>query len=128
MRERFAQLCVYVFRQNLPPGEPVTSDASAQSIEVETVSLDDLFDRGEIPAPDVLKIDVEGGELEVLEWAGKLIAEARPAIFLATHGAEVHEKCCDVLRGFGYQLTPLSGQSIENCDEILALPQRGSES
>ncbi len=106
----------------------VTSDASADAIEVETVSLDDLFARGEIPAPNVLKIDVEGAEASVLAGAEKVIAEARPAIFLATHGAELHEKCCDVLSGFGYQVTPIGGQSIESCDEILALPERGSQS
>lgn len=101
----------------------VTSDASADAIEVETVSLDDLFARGEIPAPNVLKIDVEGAEASVLAGAEKVIAEARPAIFLATHGAEVHAKCCRFLNNHRYKLTPLNGESIERCDEVLALPE-----
>jgi FkbM family methyltransferase len=53
---------------------------SIESHPVITVSLDWLAARR--PAPAVLKIDVEGSELAVLEGAGELLARHRPKILL----------------------------------------------
>ena len=41
--------------------------------EVECVRYDQLYDRGEAPAPDVIKIDVQGSEYEVLLGFGSLL-------------------------------------------------------
>ncbi len=85
---------------------------------VTTITLDSL------PRADLLKIDVEGAELEVLQGAERLLREKRPTIFLATHGAAVHAACCGLLREHGYQLAALDGTSaVENTDEVLATPQ-----
>ncbi|HEY6940489.1 FkbM family methyltransferase [Dokdonella sp.] len=46
---------------------------------VASTSLDALIDR--FGAPDVVKIDVEGAEMEVLEGASRLLVEVRPAIY-----------------------------------------------
>ena len=63
----------------------------------------------------LMKIDVEGAELNVLEAASRMLARARPAIFLATHGAQVHRECCDLLRAAGYSLRPID-DSISSID------------
>lgn len=95
------------------------------SLVVEQVSLDELCDVRAIPDPMLMKIDVEGAELNVLEGASRMLARARPAIFLATHGALVHRECCDFLRAAGYSLRPIddSISSIDTTDEILATPR-----
>ncbi|MGB3296355.1 MAG: FkbM family methyltransferase, partial [Phormidesmis sp.] len=49
-------------------------------LQVKTVSLDELLERGEIVAPTHLKIDVEGAELLVLKGARKTLVEAHPMI------------------------------------------------
>lgn len=57
---------------------------------VAAVTLDGLLETG--PAPDVLKIDVEGAELLALTGATRLLSEARPRIFCevtAENAAEV---------------------------------------
>lgn len=46
---------------------------------VPSTTLDALLDR--FAPPDVVKIDVEGAEMEVLEGAQRLLAEVRPAIY-----------------------------------------------
>lgn len=51
--------------QNL--NREATGSTTAQ--QVEAFSLDDLIGRGEIPVPDVVKLDVEGHELEVFQGA-----------------------------------------------------------
>lgn len=50
-----------------------------ESRTLPSVTLDSLL--AHFPAPDVLKIDVEGAELEVLQGARQLIASVRPAIY-----------------------------------------------
>ncbi|SBW22340.1 FkbM family methyltransferase [Protofrankia symbiont of Coriaria ruscifolia] len=45
---------------------------------VPTVTLDSLLDH--FPAPDVLKVDVEGAERLVLEGGPRLLSETRPAV------------------------------------------------
>jgi FkbM family methyltransferase len=60
--------------------------------QVETVRLDQLIDRC-----DVLKIDVEGAELDVLEGAGGLLADARLLIEYAPYVLEVAGRSGDEL-------------------------------
>ena len=93
-------------------------------IEVRTMSLDDVAaERG--LAPTSIKIDVEGAEELVLDGAARVLRESRPVIFLSTHGADIHARCCKRLSALGYSLAPLVGSSLELATEVLATPQRG---
>ena len=91
---------------------------------IEQVSLDALSDSRTIPDPALMKIDVEGAELNVLEGASRMLTRARPSIFLATHGVDIHRACCDFLRRVGYDLRPIDASiaSIDATDEIVARP------
>ena len=90
-------------------------------LEVKTVSLDELFAQGEIPKPHIIKMDIEGGEHRALLGAKNLLASARPTIFLATHGPEVHRQCCELLQSLGYRLSALSGVDVGNTDELICV-------
>jgi FkbM family methyltransferase len=68
-------------------------------VEVEMVALDHL-DR---PDPSIVKIDVEGGELDVLAGAQALIRRARPLIFLEVHDGTA-DGCRGLLEPLGYRL------------------------
>lgn len=94
------------------------------SMQVDIVSIDTLCEAGTIPDPTLIKIDVEGAELGVLEGASRVLRRTKPTIFLATHGAEAHRTCCDFLRSAGYALRPVEASisSIDETDEILATP------
>lgn len=52
--------------------------------------------------PDLIKIDVEGGELDVLRGAEGLLRSGRPAILLSTHGDGPKAECLAYLKGLGY--------------------------
>lgn len=73
------------------------------SIDVATVTLDDLVKEGAVRRPDVLKIDVEGAELRVLAGARRTLVEARPAIVLSAHGWQLFEACREFLGQIGYE-------------------------
>jgi predicted RNA methylase len=53
--------------------------------------------------PGLMKIDVEGAELEVLRGAERLLAEQRPHVVVETHGREVEAACIELLQRHGYQ-------------------------
>lgn len=81
-------------------------------LEVRAIALDDF--RG--PAPHVIKIDVEGGELGVLRGAEATIARARPVIFLEVHpGCEPARAWIEEL---GYEVRELGDDR-----RLLALPR-----
>jgi len=68
------------------------------------------------PAPELIKMDIEGAEWDVLQGARQLFAAKRPILFLATHGDQVHRRCCAFLEEYGYAIDLLAG------DEIVARP------
>jgi hypothetical protein len=48
--------------------------------------LDEARREEHLPPPDLMKIDVEGYELEVLRGAAATLRECRPALFVEVHG------------------------------------------
>jgi FkbM family methyltransferase len=90
--------------------------------EVRTVRLDDLLANRTVPAPNVIKIDIEGAEACALRGAQNTIATYRPLIFLATHGSEIRRDCRQLLASFGYHLESISGKCFEDEDEFIARP------
>ncbi len=55
--------------------------ADAEQVQVETVMVDDLIYGRNFSAPQVIKIDTEGHEVDVIAGMSRLIAEHRPLIF-----------------------------------------------
>lgn len=97
-------------------------DATGE-LEVAVVALDELRAEGTLPAPDLIKMDIEGAEHDALLGARTLLAQDRPVLFLATHGPEVHRACCELLTELDYELESLDERPVEASDEILARPR-----
>lgn len=57
-------------------------------VDVRMRKLDMLL--GELRAPSVVKIDVEGFELEVLKGAERLLSEVRPILLMEIHPPQLH--------------------------------------
>lgn len=68
---------------------------------VVTISCDE-FVRHYRVVPGLVKIDVEGAELQVLRGARYLLREHRPHVLLSTHGAELERDCVEYMREVGY--------------------------
>jgi FkbM family methyltransferase len=66
-------------------GASVQKDSNESSIAVSAKRLDDVTEIDQIIAPCLIKIDVEGHELEVLEGAKDFLERMRPDIFLEVH-------------------------------------------
>jgi len=75
-----------------------------EEILVPGTSLDHfVYDQGN-PPPDVIKIDIEGGEILALPGMRRLLTEAHPLIFLELHGEQAARTAWDTLTGAGYTL------------------------
>jgi len=81
----------------------------AGSMRVEIVSLDTLVERRSIRPPAVVKIDVEGAEMEVLQGMKQVLREIAPVIILEfdDESANACERkmssCCSYLQDAGYR-------------------------
>ncbi len=91
-------------------------------MDVRSISLDDFVYDAAHPAPHVIKMDIEGGELGALMGATRLLRDKKPTILLATHGSDMHASCIRLLEGLGYRLRPLEGPRIEESNELVARP------
>jgi len=89
------------------------------SLKVKTVSLDELVLQGRVPVPDCVKIDVEGAEMLVLSGGKELFTKKKPLIFLATHGQDLHDECCRLLKTWGYRI---EGIREKESTELIAYP------
>ncbi len=63
------------------------------------ITLDSILE--EFPAPNVIKIDVEGAEYEVLLGAKRVLTEYKPLMIIEVM-SEFSEKVAELLRPFGY--------------------------
>jgi FkbM family methyltransferase len=90
------------------------------TLMVRAVRLDDLVQSGEVPAPQYIKIDVEGAEPNVLAGAESVLDLHKPILFLATHGQEPRERSFNILRRLGYAFRPIG----DSHDDFLATAGR----
>jgi FkbM family methyltransferase len=76
-------------------------------IDVELVAIDDAVRDGKLPPPTVVKIDVEGAEVAVIEGMRETLRDHRPALICELHGT--HEEFVRAMSQHGYRLINLEG-------------------
>jgi len=95
----------------------ISSHLGGKGWKVPVRHVDGLIASGEAPAPTVLKIDVEGAELELLRGAARLLAhEPNLLIILSTHTAELHDSCCTLLRTAGFVIIETSAVALARAE------------
>jgi FkbM family methyltransferase len=101
----------------------------SQQINVSAISLDDLLAK-QGRSPKLVKIDVEGAELKVLQGSTQLLcSKAQPIIILAVHPfwqatSGDSQKIVNILKNAGYRILNRDGSYMETLeyDEYLCLP------
>ena len=88
-------------------GSAGRDEAYQQEIEVESVLLDDfVFVEGN-QAPELIKIDIEGGEDMAIRGMEGVLKKYRPTLFLELHGQEVAAKVWKILSRHAYSMHSL---------------------
>jgi FkbM family methyltransferase len=82
--------------------------AISETHPVLTVTLDWLAERR--PTPQLLKIDVEGAELQVLQGASSLLERVRPVLMLECQEANA-DAVTTLLHAHGYRLYEFTGEA-----------------
>jgi FkbM family methyltransferase len=80
------------------------SRATGARFKVRLARLDTLVGRGEVPAPDLIKVDVEGAENMFLEGAMASLRAKRPVVLLEYHSGPLARACAVTLEGLGYRI------------------------
>lgn len=74
------------------------------SIQVDGIALDEfVFQQGQ-PPPDLVKLDIEGGEVLALPGMERILGDCRPIIFLELHGPAAAQLAWEMLTGNAYRL------------------------
>jgi FkbM family methyltransferase len=104
---------------------PFQIDATPiREIEVELARLDTLvFERAQ-PRPNLIKIDVEGAEVEVLAGAIRTLTECRPRVYLEAHSTALEQECTAQLVAQGYRVRRLEEGplNLEDTRHLIAQP------
>lgn len=74
---------------------------------VQTVPLNDWFKRSKLQRLDLIKMDIEGAEIEALEGADEILRQHYPLLLIQAYhqrdGVRTFESCTKYLTSFGYQ-------------------------
>lgn len=102
---------------------------SAAVLKVSLRSLDSLISERKYPEPQIMKIDVEGAELDVLQGAMKTLQKSRPLLFIEAHSRTLAAECTKLLSDTGYRVGVLEKEwgrkeisSLDVC-HLVARPQ-----
>lgn len=102
-----------------------------QSIDVPGITLDDFVYTQAQPVPQIIKMDIEGGEVLALPGMQRLLVEKRPLMFLELHGFEASKVVWDTLTQVGYTICRMTPgyplvSSLKNLDWKAYLLARSS--
>ncbi len=81
-----------------------------RTIRVRTTTLDTEVERH--GAPDVIKVDVEGAELLVVQGSTRMLREHKPILLTELHSDELFRQFLEFLAPFGYTTSTLDGTPV----------------
>jgi len=85
-------------------GSAGRADDYQGEIEVECLSLDEFVYGQGNPPPQVVKMDIEGGEVLALPGMSRLLADAHPLMLMELHGPESSRAAWQALTAAGYEI------------------------
>jgi FkbM family methyltransferase len=75
-----------------------------KKISIEGTSIDNFVFKEKKPVPDLIKIDIEGGEILALSGMERVLNHIKPIILLEIHGPEAASDCWKILQDAGYEI------------------------
>ncbi len=90
---------------------PMTVDKQIGTIDVAVRSLDSMFEQGQLSGPNLIKVDVEGSEIDFLAGAEAVIRRFRPVMAIELHGT--NQGVASWLQRLGYYIDIVGGGPIE---------------
>jgi FkbM family methyltransferase len=115
-------------KANGSAGRPLAVDT--ENIPIPGISLDDFVYKEGYPAPHVVKMDIEGGEVLALPGMRQLLRVHQPVLLLECHGRKAIGISWEILSGQGYSIRRLqrnypivsTPESLDRKAYLVALP------
>jgi FkbM family methyltransferase len=108
-----------------PPNEPSSYGLFRRTL-VQTATVDELVRSGELPAPEWIKVDVEGAEAAVLRGGRGVIRTHRPLLLIEVHHILQMLELSQLLTDWGYRLQPLDREHA-NSGRCFILAEPGAQ-
>jgi FkbM family methyltransferase len=91
-----------------------------EKIKVEAISLDSFVEEPDNQLPDIIKIDIEGGEVLALPGMENLLHAKHPLVLMELHGLESAKISWHQLKKSGYRICRMEVDlpEVENLDEL----------
>lgn len=89
-------------------------------IKVKVIKLSNYLADNTIEMANLIKMDVEGAEVDVLKDLSPFLKQMKPVLFVSTHSAELHKNCLAILKDLGYQFSPMDSKDLATAKEFLA--------
>lgn len=83
------------------------------SVIVSVDTVDNLISTGVMRPPDIIKIDVEGAELDVIYGAESTLRKYKPTVFVAIDNPQNENPLWEFLRSMGYKVQIIDGNRLE---------------
>jgi FkbM family methyltransferase len=104
------------------------------TLRVPGYSLDEYAHRVGVLHPDLIKMDIEGGEILALPGMQGLLSAKRPVVFLELHGPQAAQVAWEIFTRLGYQVCRMEPgypavTSLEQLDwkeYLVARPKKGA--
>lgn len=92
----------------------------SQRIEVSGIGLDEFVYQDGNPIPQIVKMDIEGGEVLALPGMRRLLLEAQPLLLLELHGPESSQAAWENLKPARYRLCQMAPgyPEVHTLDEL----------
>ena len=85
-------------------GSAGRADHYQSEVTVDGITLDNFVYAQGNPPPQVVKMDIEGGEVLALPGMRRVLAEARPLMLMELHGPEASQVAWQTLTAAGYKI------------------------
>lgn len=97
--------CYFYIKDNFPGGNSIFN-VTEKKISMRTITLDILLNG--IKNINFIKIDVEGGELDVIKGGLNIITRDKPIIYFEANSEDKLEEVTDLLKTLGYMIRQIN--------------------
>jgi len=84
----------------------------ASHVDETHTSVDTLVFERRWPRPNVMKLDVEGYELQVLKGSTRVLQQYRPRLMIEVHSEQLEAECERLLTAVGYTVTVVPNRAF----------------